>query len=54
MGDRKSYQDILSMADAADYMSLSDNVNGQLHTNQDWSLLPNLGFSSSIAPALLI
>ena len=54
MGDRRGPQDIEDMATAADFISMGDQVNLQLRTNQDWSLLPNLGFSSSIAPALLI
>ena len=54
MGERRSPEDIYKMADAADYISLGDSVSRQLRTNQDWSLLPNLGFASSIAPVLLV
>jgi replication factor C subunit 1 len=41
------------MAEAADFISLGDEINRQVRTHQDWSLLPNLGFASSIAPALI-
>lgn len=54
LGDRKTLDDIERMADAADYISIGDTVNLQLRRNQDWSLLPNLGFASSIAPCLII
>ena len=42
------------MADAADFISMGDSVSVQLRTNQDWSLLPNLGLTSTIAPCLLV
>jgi replication factor C subunit 1 len=54
MGDRRSGQDLDSMAAASDYISLGDSISVQLRTNQDWSLLPNLGLASALAPALLI
>ena len=54
LGERKSLEDIEKMADAADFMSLGDEINRQVRTNQDWSLLPNLGFASAIAPTLII
>ena len=54
MGDRSNMDDINKMAEAAEFMSLGDSVNVQLHTNQDWSLLQSLGLTSTIAPALII
>jgi len=42
------------MAEASEFISLGDQLNRQLRTNQDWSLLGELGICSSLAPALLI
>lgn len=41
------------MADAAGAISLGDTMNRQLRVNQDWSLLPDIGLLSSLAPCLL-
>jgi replication factor C subunit 1 len=54
MGDRKSLEDVEKMADAAEYISIGDSINRQVRVNQDWSLLPNLGFASAIAPTMII
>lgn len=54
MGDRKSLDDIEKMADASEFISLGDAISRQIRSNQDWSLLPNMGFASSIAPTLLL
>ena len=53
MGDKKSLGDIENMANASEFISLGDTLNRQVRKNQDWSLLPNLGFASAIAPCLL-
>ena len=42
------------MAEAAEFISLGDCLNSQLRVNQDWSLLPDVGVCSSIAPCLLV
>lgn len=54
MADRKSLDDINAMADAADSISFGDVINRQVRTNQDWSLLPDLGLASAIAPCLRV
>jgi replication factor C subunit 1 len=54
MDKRCSLEDVETMADAADFISLGDSLNKQLRTNQDWSLLPNIAVCSSVAPALLV
>jgi replication factor C subunit 1 len=54
MGDRKTLADLEAMGDASDFISLGDSVSRQVRQNQDWSLLPNLGLCSSLAPALII
>lgn len=53
MGDRQTPADIENLADAADFISIGDCINRQVRTNQDWSLLPNFGVCSTIAPCLL-
>ena len=53
MGDKSSLSDIERLAEAADFISVGDCINRQVRTNQDWSLLPNLGICSSIAPCLI-
>ena len=54
MGDRKGLEDVEAMALAAEYISLGDAVSRQVRQNQDWSLLPNMGFASTVAPCLII
>lgn len=54
MERRNSLEDIEAMADAAEYISMGDTCNSQLRTNMAWSLLPNVGIMSSIAPCLII
>ena len=54
MKARNSLEDVLLMAEAADYISLGDTLNRQLRVNQDWSLLPDIGVFSSIAPTMTI
>ena len=53
MQNKQSLDDIERMADAAEYISLGDSVSRQIRINQDWSLLPNLAFTSTIAPCLI-
>jgi replication factor C subunit 1 len=48
-----SLPDIEKMASSAAYISFGDCVNNQIRYNQDWSLLPNLGYMGCIAPAIL-
>jgi replication factor C subunit 1 len=52
--DRNSLKDVEDMANAADFISLGDSLNRQIRVNMDWSLLPNMGVCSSIAPALIL
>jgi replication factor C subunit 1 len=54
MGDRSSLRDLNSLADAAEFISFGDCLARQVRTNQDWSLLPNMGLASSIAPCLIV
>lgn len=53
-GDRKTMEDVEKMANAADFISLGESINRQVRAKQDWSLLPNLGFASSLAPTQII
>lgn len=53
MEKRSSLDDVQSMADAAEFISLGDALNKQLRTNMDWSLLPNVGVCGALAPCLL-
>ena len=53
MGQRDSMEDVEAMANAAEFISLGDQVNRQIRTNQDWSLLPQQGICGAIAPCLL-
>lgn len=46
-------QNIEAMADASEFISLGDSLNRQIRVNQHWSLLPNAGICSSVAPALI-
>lgn len=54
MERRDSIADINAMADASEFISLGDSLNRQVRVNMNWSLLPNLGICSSVAPALLL
>lgn len=54
MDRRDSLQDIEAMATASEFISLGDCLNRQVRVNMDWSLLPNYGVCSSIAPALIL
>ena len=54
MKERNSLEDVMLMAEAADYISLGDTLNRQLRVNQDWSLLPDIGVFSAIAPSITI
>ena len=54
MKDRNSLEDLNKMADASEMISLSDTMNVSIRKEQNWSLLPNFGTFSSIAPATLI
>ena len=42
------------MAEAADMISQGDLLNVQIRQNQNWSLLPDYGSMSSVAPTMLI
>jgi len=53
MGDKNSLNDLERMADAAEFISLGDSISRQVRTNQDWSLLPNMGLCSAVAPCLI-
>jgi replication factor C subunit 1 len=46
--------DIEMMANAAEFISQGEVFNEALRSDQDWSLLPDIGLCSSIAPCLLI
>ena len=46
-------KDLDDMANAAEFISLGDSINTQLRTNQDWSLLPNLGMCAAVAPTII-
>jgi hypothetical protein len=54
MESRRELDDIETMALSSEYMSLGDALNRQLRINQDWSLLPDVGICSSVAPSILI
>ena len=41
------------MAEASEFISLGDTLNIRVRQHQDWSLLPNVGFASCVAPSLL-
>ena len=49
---RNALQDIHAMANAAECISLGDSINRQIRINQDWSLLPDMGTFSSVAPCI--
>ena len=53
--ERRNYlNDVQAMAEASEFISMGDVLNSQLRVNQDWSLLPDVGVCSSIAPSLFI
>lgn len=54
MGERRDLESLNRMAEASDFISLGDSISRQVRTNQDWSLLPNMGLCSAVAPCLLI
>lgn len=54
MDRRDSPADIEAMAIASEFISLGDSLNRQVRVNMDWSLLPNYGVCSSIAPSLIL
>jgi hypothetical protein len=41
---------IENIAKAAEHISFSDILEKKIRSNQDWSLLPNKGIHSSLAP----
>ena len=49
-----SMRDLEKMATASEMMSVGDLANIQIRQNQAWSLLPNYGVLSSVAPTLII
>lgn len=46
--------DIESMANAAEMMSVGDNVNIKIRTEQNWALLPDFGILSSVGPCIAV
>ena len=52
--DRNSLRDLEVMADASESISFGDELNRKLRTTMNWSLLPDVGLASSVAPCLLI
>ena len=52
--DRDSLEDLHQMADASDFISVSDIINTKIRKDQFWSLLPDFGSMSSVAPCLSI
>lgn len=52
--DARSMRDLEKMALASEMMSVGDQANIQIRQNQNWSLLPNYGVLSSIAPTMII
>ena len=42
-----------AMAEAADMISVGDQLHVKIRTDNIWSLLPNYGICSSIAPCLI-
>jgi replication factor C subunit 1 len=54
MEKKDTAQDIEAMANASEFISLGDSLNRQIRVNMDWSLLPNYGVCSSIAPCLIL
>ena len=54
MYDQKTDLDTIErMAEASEFISLGDTLNIRVRQHQDWSLLPNVGFASCVAPSLL-
>jgi replication factor C subunit 1 len=45
-----SVKDVESMANAAAFIAFGDQVNTQVRSQQDWTLLSDLAFASAIAP----
>ena len=52
-GPGDSMRDIERLADAADLISIGDQLNIKIRTEQNWSLLPNYGILSSVGPCIL-
>ena len=52
-GPRDTMDDLEKMAEAADQISISDQLNIKIRTEQNWSLLPNYGILSSVGPCIL-
>ena len=46
-------EELERIANIADYISLGDIGNNLIRKQGNWSLLPNMGFLSSVAPATL-
>ena len=42
------------MAEASDMISMGDQLSTQIRGNQQWSLLPNFGFLSSVGPTIVV
>ena len=47
-------QDIEDMANASEFISMGDTMNVKLRTDQQWSLLPNIGICGAVAPAIIL
>jgi len=54
MERRDSLADIEAMADASEFISMGDNISREIRVNMNWSLLPNMGTCSSVAPCMLL
>ena len=52
--DRTELEDLEKMAEAADFISMGDLINVKIRRDQNWSLLPDYGTMSSVAPCLAI
>ena len=52
-GHTTNASDIANMANAAEFISLGDSIGANVVKQQQWSLLPNLGLMSCVAPTVL-
>eukprot|EP01022_Parablepharisma_sp_SALTPOND_P014977 TRINITY_DN208_c0_g1_i1.p1 TRINITY_DN208_c0_g1~~TRINITY_DN208_c0_g1_i1.p1 ORF type:complete len:833 (+),score=90.44 TRINITY_DN208_c0_g1_i1:5078-7576(+) len=52
-GQNQTLKDVQDMAESADYISLGDCMNRTLREENEWTLLPDVGLCSTIAPTTI-
>jgi len=52
-GDNKTLKDLNDLAESADYISQGDCLNRTLREENEWTLLPDVGLCSTVAPTTI-